>query len=215
MQNPYLKKLGKDYYTKNLTPGITVYGEVCVKIGQEEWRRWDPYRSKLCGALHKGLRTFAFHPNSTILYLGASTGTTVSHLSDITPSGEIFAVEISAVMMKELMKLAEKRENIIPILADARRPEKYEEIGEVDILYQDVAQPDQDAIFIKNAERFLKSNGIAYLCVKSQSVDVVLEPGKVFELVEKRIEQAGLEIKEKIDLEPYDKAHRFLVVRKP
>jgi fibrillarin-like pre-rRNA processing protein len=130
------------------------------------------------------------------------------------PKGEIYAVEISAVMMKELVKLADVRENIVPILADARRPREYAEIGTIDVLYQDVAQPDQAEIFVKNAEMFLKNGGYAYFCVKSQSVDVLKEPKKVFDEVVAYLKRAGFCIEERLTLEPYDKAHEFLVIRK-
>ena len=110
---------------------------------------------------------------SKVLYLGASTGTTISHLSDILgESGEIYAVEIAAQCMKSLIALSDRRRNIIPIHADARQPQEYAEVGEVDTIYMDVAQPDQDDILIKNAKMFLKKGGIAMIAIKSQSIDV-------------------------------------------
>ncbi len=213
MITPFLKKIDGDFYTLNLTPGREVYGEKRVIIDGKEWRRWDPFRSKLCAALHNGLRRFVFEDGKKVLYLGASTGTTISHISDLMPHGEIYAVEISAVMMKELVKLAEFRENIVPILADARKPKEYEEIGTVDVLYQDVAQPDQAEILVKNAKMFLKKGGYSYFCVKSQSVDVLKEPKKVFDEVVDHLERAGLCVEERLTLEPFDKAHEFLVVK--
>ena len=202
----------KELYTLNMVKGIKVYGEKLVKIGGQEYRRWDPFRSKLAGAIRKGLRNFPFLKNTKVLYLGASTGTTVSHLSDIIREGEIYAVEISPHSMNSLIDVAEKRENIIPILADARKPEEYAEIGKVDVIYQDVAQPDQDDILILNAKRFLKKGGYALFCVKSQSIDVTKKPKDVFESVKNKIKQY-FEIEEEIPLDPYDKDHLFLVLR--
>ncbi len=202
----------KELYTLNMVKGKKVYGEKLVKIGGKEYRRWDPFRSKLAGAIRKGLKNFPFLKNTKVLYLGASTGTTVSHLSDIIREGGIYAVEVSPHSMNSLMVVAEKRENIIPILADARKPEEYAEIGKVDVIYQDVAQPDQDDILILNAKKFLKKGGYALFCVKSQSIDVVKKPEDVFENVKNKLKQY-FEIEEEIPLDPYDKDHLFLVLK--
>ena len=63
-----------------------------------------------------------------------------------------------------------------------------------------------------NAKRFLKKGGIAMLCVKSQSIDVTMDPKKVFAIVEKNLAN-DFEIIEKFYLEPFDKEHEFLVLR--
>ncbi|MGB9719125.1 MAG: fibrillarin-like rRNA/tRNA 2'-O-methyltransferase [Candidatus Anstonellales archaeon] len=199
-------------YTLNMVKGKKVYGERVITIEGKEYRRWDPFRSKLAAAIRNGLKAFPFSENTKLLYLGASTGTTVSHLSDIITKGEIYAVEISHQSMNSLMETAEKRENIIPILADARKPESYAEIGKVDAIYQDIAQPDQDDILILNAKKFLKKGGYALFCVKSQSIDVTKKPEEVFENVKKKIKQ-HFEIEEEIALDPYDKDHLFLVLK--
>ncbi|MEM3422900.1 MAG: fibrillarin-like rRNA/tRNA 2'-O-methyltransferase [Candidatus Bilamarchaeaceae archaeon] len=198
--------------TLNIDKGKKVYNEKLIVIDGKEYRTWNPYRSKLAGAIMKGLRTFPFSKKTKVLYLGASTGTTVSHLSDIIREGEIYAVEISSQMMKSLLEIANRRENIIPIHADARLPDEYGEIGKVDVVYQDVAQPDQEDILIRNARMFLKKDGIAMLCIKSQSIDVVAEPKVVFDRVLKKL-SAFFEVIEKIKLEPYDKDHLFVVLR--
>ena len=203
---------GRRIFTINAVPGRSVYGEKLIRQGNDEFREWDPFRSKLCGAIKKGLKTFPFSKDSKILYLGASTGTTISHLSDIALDGEIYAVEVSPQMGERLMELADHRENIVPIIADARHVSEYSEIPEADAVYQDVAQPDQDRILIMNAKRFLKKGGIAMLCVKSQSIDVTMDPKKVFAIVEKNLAN-DFEIIEKFYLEPFDKEHEFLVLR--
>ncbi|MFH0885286.1 MAG: fibrillarin-like rRNA/tRNA 2'-O-methyltransferase [Candidatus Micrarchaeota archaeon] len=201
------------FLTISADPGRKVYGERVVKEGGKEYRVWDPFRSKLCGAMKKGLKTFPFAPGTKLLYLGASTGTTISHLSDIMGAeGEIYAVEIAPQCMKTLIALSERRQNIIPIHGDARQPQEYEEAGAVDSIYMDVAQPDQDDILIKNAKMFLKKGGIAMICIKSQSIDVTKDPKVVFEAVVKKLETA-FEVVEKIKLEPFDKDHLFVVVR--
>lgn len=202
----------KETYTVNMVRGKKVYGEKLVNFEGKEYRRWDPFRSKLAGAMRKGLRVFPFSKNTKLLYLGASTGTTVSHLSDIISEGEIYAVEISPHAMNSLMEVAEKRKNIVPILADARKPESYAEIGKVGVIYQDVAQPDQEDILILNAKKFLKKGGYAFFCVKSQSIDVTKKPEDVFENVKKKLIQ-HFDIEQEIPLDPYDKDHLFLVLK--
>jgi len=197
--------------TVNLVPGKKVYNERLVKAGGKEYRSWNPYRSKLAAAIKKGLKTFPFKDNA-VLYLGASTGTTVSHLSDIMRKGEIYAVELAPQAARMLMDNTEGRENVIPIHGDARKYHEYEEVGKVDVIYQDVAQPDQDDILIDNAKMFLKKGGIAMICIKSQSIDVVAEPKAVFEKVLNKLEK-HFEILEKIKIEPYDKDHLFVVLK--
>jgi fibrillarin-like pre-rRNA processing protein len=203
------------FLTINADPGRKVYGERIIREGGREYRVWDSYRSKLSGALKKGLKSFPFAPGSKLLYLGASTGTTISHLSDIMgPDGEIYAVEIAPQCMKTLIALSERRHNIIPIHGDARQPQEYEEAGEVDTIYMDVAQPDQDDILIKNARMFLKKGGLAMICIKSQSIDVTKDPKAVFEAVLKKLGTA-FKVMERIRLEPFDKDHLFVVLEYP
>src|SRR5919199_4845942 len=72
--------------TLNLVEGNSVYGEKLVRQKGIEYRVWDPYRSKLAGAIKKGLNNLPIKKSMRVLYLGASTGTTVSHVSDIVGS---------------------------------------------------------------------------------------------------------------------------------
>ncbi len=214
MKSPFpgVYSFDRSFATLNSDPGHKVYNERFVKDGGKEYRIWDPHRSKLCGAMKNGLKTFPFNPISKVLYLGASTGTTVSHLSDVLgPDGEIYAVEIAPQCMKSLIALSDRRRNIIPIHGDARQCQEYSEVGEVDIIYMDVAQPDQDDILIKNAKMFLKKGGIAMIAIKSQSIDVTKDPKLVFEAVVKKLETV-FDVLEKIKLEPYDKDHLFVVL---
>jgi fibrillarin-like pre-rRNA processing protein len=211
---PGVYRLEQFLATKNLTPGLKVYNERLVKKDGAEYRTWDAFRSKLAGAIKKGLKTFPFGKGTKVLYLGASTGTTPSHVSDIIgPEGEIYAVEVSPHSMKLLMKNCEARENFIPIMADANKPDEYSDVGTVDVVYQDVAQPNQDEILIKNCDRFLKKGGIAMIAVKSQSIDVTKPPQEVFGVFLKRME-GHFEVLEKLKLEPYDKDHLFVVLKK-
>ena len=200
-------------YTKNLVPRVKVYGEELLREEGVEYRNWNPYRSKPAAAIKNGLRNFPLGGGSKILYLGAATGTTVSHFSDIAEKGEVYAVEISAHSMKKLLALCEKRENIIPIMADARNPKEYEEAGKVDVVYEDVAHPEQAEILLRNAAAFLKKGGWAFIAIKSQSIDVTKKPSEVYVEVGKELGGA-FEIVERVRLEPYEREHLFLVLRK-
>lgn len=196
--------------TINLAPGVQVYGERLIVDKGIEYRLWDPFRSKLSAAIIKGLKTLPFGEGSKILYLGASTGTTVSHISDIIgDKGVIFCVEISPRVARELMERCVKyRKNMIPIIEDARRYENYHSIfGKVDLVYCDIAQPDQTEIAIANCKHFLKKNGHLLLAVKSRSIDVTKKPSKVFKEEEEKLERSGFKIEQVIELEPFDRDH--------
>ena len=192
--------------------GIKVYNERIVKEKNKEYRAWNPYRSKLAAAILNGL-DFKINSNSKVLYLGAATGTTVSHISDIIKDGVAYSVELSPIAVKHLINLSEKRKNIIPILSDANHPERYSAIvSNVDLIYQDISQRNQAEIFISNVKNYLKSNGIGILMVKARSIDVSLKPKKAFELVCSKLENERLKIKDQIDLSPYEKDHAAILV---
>ena len=156
---PHVKYYGNRIATENLVPGEKVYGEKLVKINGKEYRIWDPRRSKLAAAILKGLKRFSLKESWKVLYLGAASGTTVSHLSDILRRGKIFAVEIAPRVFADLFFLSEKRENIYPILADAKQIWQYSGlVPVVDFVYQDIAQKDQTEIFLENCKAFLKTS---------------------------------------------------------
>ncbi len=199
-------------YTKSIAPGYDVYGEKVFKEGSEEYREWDPSKSKLCAAILAGAANVFIRKNDWVLYLGSSTGTTVSHVSDMVgKKGLIFAVDSAPIVTRELVFLSEQRNNIAPILADAHHPESYEHrISQVDVLYQDVSQKDQVDIFLKNIQLFLKKGGYAILAVKARSIDVVKNPKEIYKKVYEQIEQQGLKIVDKRQLEPWQKDHLIL-----
>ena len=203
--------------TVNLTPGQRVYGEELVRANGKEYRLWDPYRSKPAAAIKRGLKIFPIKKGMSILYLGIASGTTASHFSDIinrTGTGVIYGVDISERVLRELIDVADERENIIPILADARMIERYENtiLEKVDVVYEDVASPDQIQIMIRNAQKFLKPQGFAMIAIKSQSIDVTKEPKETYKLCLSELEK-HFEILDKVELEPYEKAHMFVVMR--
>lgn len=206
---------GEHFYTLNAVPGVSVYGEVLVKEKEREYRRWNPMRSKLSAMLHKKLKNFVFNDKTEILYLGAASGTTVSHLSDIVTSGKIYAIEISKVPFLGLLKLAEARKNIIPLLADASKTYTYAPIVQkVDVIYQDIAQKNQVEIFVEAEREFLREKGTGYLIIKAPAIDSTKKIGEVVKACEKQIVESGLKISEKLFLEPFDAEHCVLVVQK-
>ena len=203
----------REYATPNLVKGLTVYGEKLVKLNDEEYRIWDPFRSKLAAALKKGLRDFPLSHGDKILYLGASTGTTVSHVSDVVGNkGLVFAVEPSVRVARELIEnVASKRKNVIPIIEDARRPESYFSVfGNVDLVYCDIAQSDQTEIAIKNCIAFLKSEGIMLIIIKTRSIDVTMSPHSVVVMESEKLRKNNFQINQTINLDPFDKDHALI-----
>ena len=203
--------------TQNLVPGRAVYGERLVKHGNAEYRTWDPYRSKLAAAILKGLETVPIQPGHRVLYLGAASGTTASHVSDILgEEGHVYCVEFAARSIRELVdNVGAYRFNMSPILADARLPEKYAAlVGKADDIYCDVAQPEQARILADNADRFLKPRGWTMLAVKAQSIDVTKEPSEIYRQEIKTLESRLFEIRQTVHLEPFDKAHAMIVAQR-
>lgn len=200
--------------TENLVKGAKAYSEELVDAGLKEYRLWNPYRSKLSAAIMNGLKEMHIRRDSKVLYLGAATGTTSSHISDIVgPNGIVYCIELSDRNMRQLIKVCEKRKNILPILADAGDSGKYEEyISGCDIIYQDVSSRDQSGILLENS-RFLKSGGYAYFIIKSQSIDVGRKPSEIFEQELSKVSNV-YELVEKVTIEPYDELHMFAVLRK-
>jgi fibrillarin-like pre-rRNA processing protein len=200
--------------TENLVKGAKAYSEELVDAGSKEYRLWNPYRSKLSAAIMNGLKEMHIRRDSKVLYLGAATGTTSSHISDIVgPNGIVYCIELSDRNMRQLIKVCEKRKNILPILADAGDSGKYEEyISGCDIIYQDVSSRDQSGILLENS-RFLKSGGYAYFIIKSQSIDVGRKPSEIFEQELSKVSNV-YELVEKVTIEPYDELHMFAVLRK-
>lgn len=198
--------------TENLNNGIKVYGERLVEIEGKEYRIWDPRRSKLSAAILNGLETFPFEEDSNVLYLGASAGTTPSHISDISKNGLIYCVEFSPRMMRKLVDLCNQRKNMIPLLDDATKPKNYMNlVQKVDIIYSDVAQPNQSELFMDNMRLYLKEGGIGILMLKARSIDVTKAPKKIFKEEESKLKTNGFKVVEKVKLEPYEKDHMAFI----
>jgi len=198
--------------TINLIPGYKSCNEDSITISDVEYRVWSPYNSKIGAALTKGLKTLPCSSGSKILYLGIASGTTASYLSDIIgKAGLIYGVDFSARALRDLLPVAEKRRNILPILNDARKPEQYASVVEaVDMIYCDVAQPKQARLFLDNAKMFLKTKGQSLLAIKARSIDVTASPEKVFEKECEELLSNGFKILRSLRLDPFQKDHMIV-----
>lgn len=202
--------------TINKTPGVRVYGEKIVKKGKNEYRIWDYFRSKPAAAIKNRLNNFPLKKGMAVLYLGVASGTTASHFSDIIgDTGIIYGIDIAERVLRELIPIASTRGNIVPILADTRMPETYSDkiFDKVDLIFEDVASKDQIQILIRNADAFLRTDGYAMIAIKSQSIDVTKPPKETYK---KALEQLSphFDIIEKVELDPYEKDHLFVVMRR-
>jgi fibrillarin-like pre-rRNA processing protein len=204
--------------TRNLAPGRNVYGERLIRFEGTEYRLWDPFRSKLAAAILKNVKNVPIKPNHQVLYLGAASGTTASHVSDIVgEKGYVYCVEFAPRAIRELVNnVCAYRVNMLPILEDARFPEKYAIFirSKVDDVYCDIAQPEQAKILADNADLFLKKPGWIMLAVKAQSIDVTKEPSEIYRREVRVLEDRGFVIEDVVHLEPYDKAHAMIVAKR-
>ncbi|KAJ2678996.1 Small subunit processome complex component, partial [Coemansia sp. RSA 1285] len=173
--------------TKNLVPGESVYGEKRVSVDgpdgtKTEYRVWNPFRSKIAAGILGGIDHIHIAPGKKVLYLGAASGTTVSHVADVVgPEGAVYAVEFSHRSGRDLINMAKKRTNVVPIVEDARYPQKYRMlVPMVDVIFADVAQPDQARIIALNAHQFLKNSGHIVISIKANCIDSTVEASKVF-----------------------------------
>ncbi|TRO52074.1 fibrillarin-like rRNA/tRNA 2'-O-methyltransferase [Candidatus Bathyarchaeota archaeon] len=200
--------------TRNLTPGITYYGEPVFNIEGVEYRSWNPTRSKLGAVIMKSVQSMPIKPGGMVLYLGVASGTTVSHVSDILgEKGHVWGLDFAPRSMRDLLdKVTRHRKNISPILGDARNPSDYSEyVPVVDVIFADVAQPDQADIIVKNAKHFLKKGGWMMLTIKSRSIDVKEKPADIYADQVKIIEEAGYKVHEVVILDPYEKDHAMVL----
>lgn len=211
---PLLRRERDRHWTRNLLPGASVYGERLQRFQGAEYRLWSAQRSKVAAYLEKGGRRFAPRGDELVLYLGAASGTTVSHVSDLVPRGRVVAVELSPRPFRDLLHLSALRPNILPVLGDARFPEAYDALLDrpADLLVQDIAQRDLVEIFRRNVERLAARGSPAFLTVKSRSVDVAASPPKIYDRVRDQLSRAGLRVVEEGSLEPFEKDHALFVV---
>ena len=220
-----------------------------------EYRVWNPFRSKLAAAVLAGVDNIHVRPGAKVLYLGAASGTSVSHVSDVVgPEGTVYAVEFShrrwavggwAVGVgrgggcarrstvgpwhacspvalpphphplthppppapapppccsgRDLVNMAKKRPNVVPIIEDARHPQKYRMlVPMVDVVFADVAQPDQARIVGLNSQYFLKNGGNFVISIKASCIDSTAPPEAVFAREVKKLQEQQLKPKEQV-----------------
>ncbi|KAG8835738.1 Small subunit processome complex component [Serendipita sp. 399] len=208
--------------TKNLVPGESVYGEKRIAIegpkeedgiaSKTEYRVWNPFRSKLAAGVLGGMDNIHIAPGKKVLYLGAASGTSVSHVADIVgPEGVVYAVEFSHRSGRDLINMAKKRTNVIPIVEDARHPAKYRMLlSLVDVIFSDVAQPDQARIVGLNADYFLKDHGYAVISIKANCIDSTVPAEQVFANEVQILKTLKFKPTEQLTLEPYERDHAML-----
>ncbi|EFX01262.1 fibrillarin [Grosmannia clavigera kw1407] len=210
--------------TANIAPGISVYGEKRITVensvknedgtpaGKIEYRVWNPFRSKIAAGILGGVDNIFMKPGSKVLYLGAASGTSVSHVADLVgPTGTVYAVEFSHRSGRDLINMASKRPNVIPIVEDARHPLKYRFIVRtVDCIFSDVAQPDQARIVALNASMFLRRGGGLLLSIKANCIDSTAPPETVFASEVQKLKEDRFFPKEQLTLEPYERDHALV-----
>jgi len=197
--------------------GRSIYGERILQYGLEEYRLWNPFRSKLAAVILNGLKVFPLKPGHKVLYLGAASGTTASHISDIVgKKGHLFCIEVSPRVIRSLISnVSVYRANMSPIMADGRIPEDYISLVEkVDGIYCDIAQPQQARILADNADLFLKIGGWSMLAVKARSIDVTKNSSIIYEQEKETLMNRGFHIEDLVELEPFDKAHAMIMAHK-
>ena len=199
---------GKIYNeTTNRNP---VYGEDIIRIKGKFYREWDPRRSKLSAAIRNNLKDFPFNRESRVLYLGASTGTTVSHISDICSNGAIYAVEKSYEPFTKLLRLSESKKNIYPILEDALKTERFLHFVESPrIIYQDIAQRNQAQIF-NTVSSSVGGIEKALLVIKVRAVTSRKDKNEVLRSQLENIE--NFNVRQLVDLSPYSIANYMAVL---
>jgi fibrillarin-like pre-rRNA processing protein len=187
-----------------VTCGSPVYGEPT----QGEWRLWDARRSKLGAMLELGMDT-GLTGGDDVLYLGAASGTTVSHVADF--AGPTYAVEFATRPVRDLLDVAEARERLFPLLKDARRPETYAHVVEsgLDAVVQDVATSGQARVATLNRQ-FLADDGRLVAAFKARSEDVTADPADVFDDVRSELRES-YEILDAQRMEPFHDDHLGVV----
>ncbi|CAD6502352.1 BgTH12-04945 [Blumeria graminis f. sp. triticale] len=215
--------------TKNLSPGESVYGEKRISVENSgptnedgtpsttktEYRVWNPFRSKLAAGVLGGLDEIFIKPGAKVLYLGSASGTSVSHVADIVgTTGTVFAVEFSHRSGRDLINMATHRTNVIPIIEDARHPLRYRMlVSMVDVIFADVAQPDQARIVGLNAHLFLKVGGGIVVSIKANCIDSTAAPEAVFAREVQKLREERIKPLEQLTLEPFERDHCIVVGR--
>jgi fibrillarin-like pre-rRNA processing protein len=188
------------------TRGPPVYGEPT----DGDWRVWDPGRSKLGAMLELGLNT-GLSGGDGVLYLGAASGTTASHVADF--AGPTYVVEFAPRPALDLVDVAEARGNLFPLLADVRTPAEYAHVVEADLdaVVQDVATRGQARVARLNRQ-FLAEDGLLVAAIKARSEDVTGDPEAIFESVLTELKEV-YDVLATTRMDPYHDDHLAVVAR--
>ncbi|EQD27096.1 fibrillarin, partial [mine drainage metagenome] len=129
------------YWIETLGSLPPTHGERWSAARGRTVRHFDPYRSKLAAALARGWEGDLPAAGERWLYLGAASGTTASFVADLVGSnGRVYAIEKSLRPFGRLISVAERWPNLLPILADARRPRDYVDwVPNVSGIYVDIS----------------------------------------------------------------------------
>jgi fibrillarin-like pre-rRNA processing protein len=210
----FKEKRGKRLFTKNLVRGRAPFAERLARDKGVEYREFDPRRSKLAASIAKGSLNIGIKQNDVVLYLGVAHGYTASYISDmIGDNGLLFGIDPAPRVVRDLVFLSNDRKNIVPILADANKPDTYSNrICEADIIIQDVSQKNQLEIFQKNVNTFLKKGGYGLLAIKARSIDMSRNPKEIFIEFRKQLERKYTVIDYRI-LDPFEKDHCMIIIK--
>jgi rRNA 2'-O-methyltransferase fibrillarin len=220
-------KAGDEILTRSVAPGVSVYGEKRISAETEvtdeegnkttdkiEYRYWNPFRSKLGAAVILGIENTYIKPGDTVLYLGAASGTSVSHVADMVgENGLVIAVEFAERPGVDLLNMCSKRSRVVPVIMDARKPDLYRQLvpGMVDCIFCDVAQPDPVRIVALNASRYLKLGGGCLITIKASCIDSTIDPDKVYADQVNVCRQSGIKPKEQLDLGQFQRGHAMII----
>jgi fibrillarin-like pre-rRNA processing protein len=205
---------GERMYTRNSAPGDSVYGEKLITDDEVEYREWMPNRSKLAAYVRLGGTAFPFAKGTRVLYLGAASGTTASHVADLCSEGTVHCVEFSPRSFRDLVSVCERRKNMVPILGDATKPSEYRfAVEHVDVVYQDIAQKNQASILMKNMREFGVKIGM--LALKARCEDMTREPRSIFSETTSFISKEGFKVIDVVELDPFEKDHAMMAVGLP
>jgi rRNA 2'-O-methyltransferase fibrillarin len=80
----------------------------------------------------------------------------------------------------------------------------------VDVIFADVAQPDQARIVVYNAQYFLKDGGHCVVSIKASCIDSTAPPDTVFAGEVEKLREGQFKPLEQVTLEPYERDHAMV-----
>ena len=80
----------------------------------------------------------------------------------------------------------------------------------VDVIFADVAQPDQARIVVLNSQSFLKDGGHVVISIKASCIDSTVPPEVVFTAEVQTLRDNNFKPLEQVPLEPYERDHAMV-----